>query len=471
MDREPQHFLHDYVNQTVLHPIGLTAVLILGALLLVVPRRHAVWPIIFMACFVAPAQRVVVFTLNFNLLRIMVLFGTIRLAVRGEWRGMRWNRIDILLVLWTVSGALIFIISYATAEAVKYRLGTMYDAVGMYFLFRMLIRDWSDVRTTTMGFIVVAAPVAIAFMIEHATGRNMFAQLGGVPEITIVREGRLRCQGAFAHSILAGCFWAGVMPLMAAQWWCDSSARMWSAIGLVASTVIILLCASSTPIAAIGFGLVGGALFPLRRHLRYVRWGSVVLLLSLHLVMNAPVWHLISRIDVAGGSFGWQRYHLIDETIRHFDDWWLLGTHSTVRWGEDLYDVTNQFILEGVRGGALTLCLFVAMIGFSFQAVGRLCRSVEQDRPKLILAWALGVALFIHCMNFMAVSYFGQIEMVWYLLLATIASLQALPRTRRPAANNSLKRKRGAARLSAHTARTQARRITDHELTGVPQEP
>jgi hypothetical protein len=456
---DPDRFQHDYVNQTVLHPLGMAAVIVLGLSLLLVPRRYAVWPMIVMACFVAPAQRVVVFTLNFDLLRIMVLFGTVRIAAWGEWRGMRWNRIDVLLVLWTLSGAIIYILSYGTAEAVKYRLGTMYDAVGMYFLFRMLIREWSDARTTTIGFIVVAVPVAFAFMIEHATGRNVFAQLGGVPEITIVREGRLRCQGAFAHSILAGCFWAGVMPLMAAQWWCGGSARRWSAIGLVASIIIILLCASSTPVTAVGFGVAGAILFPMRRYLRYVRWGILALLLALHLVMGTPVWHLISRIDLAGGSTGWQRYHLINEAIRHFDDWWLLGTHSTQRWAEDLYDVTNQFILEGVRGGVLTLCLFVAMIGFSFQAVGRLCQSVEQDRPKLVLAWALGVALFIHCMNFMAVSYFGQIEMVWYLLLATIASLSVIPRARGDAAHDLRRRKRAAGKPSSQRIASTARPV------------
>ena len=42
------------------------------------------------------------------------------------------------------------------------------------------------------------------------------AAMGGVPEITVVREGRLRCQGAFAHPILAGCFWAEQLPLIAA---------------------------------------------------------------------------------------------------------------------------------------------------------------------------------------------------------------------------------------------------------------
>jgi hypothetical protein len=53
-------FDRDYYGATVLHPIGLAAVLVFGIAMCLLPRRHAVWPVIAMACFVAPAQRIVV---------------------------------------------------------------------------------------------------------------------------------------------------------------------------------------------------------------------------------------------------------------------------------------------------------------------------------------------------------------------------------------------------------------------------
>jgi len=56
--------------------------------------------------------------------------------------------------------------------------------------------------------------------------------------------------------------------------------------------------------------------------------------------------------------------------------------------------------------------------------VGRLWRrAAKKKRADLILSWALGVSLFVHCMSFLGVSYFGQISMLWYLSLAMIASL------------------------------------------------
>jgi hypothetical protein len=69
------------------------------------------------------------------------------------------------------------------------------------------------------------------------------------------------------------------------------------------------------------------------------------------------------------------------------------------------------------------MALFVTIIALAYQAVGRIWRGVSNNRAKLALAWALGVALLTHTMSFFAVSYFGQIIIVWYLLLGMIGSL------------------------------------------------
>jgi hypothetical protein len=52
--------------------------------------------------------------------------------------------------------------------------------------------------------------------------------------------------------------------------------------------------------------------------------------------MKAPVWFLIARIDLAGGSSGYHRAMLIDTFLRHFGDWWLLGTKDAFSWGWDM---------------------------------------------------------------------------------------------------------------------------------------
>jgi hypothetical protein len=419
----PANFGNQFMDQTVVHPLALAALIALALALVVVPRRFAIFPMIVLACFIPDAQRIVVSGLDFKFLRILVLAGWIRLLIRGELSGFKPKALDLALVLWVLCSSTMHIVLDGTVEAAINRLGFAFDALGLYFLFRFLIRGWGDVGRTVQGFILIGVPVAVAFLIENSTGRNAFSIFGGVPEMTAIREGRLRCQGAFSHPILAGCFWASLVPLMAALWWRGGAGRAWSVLGVLLSGIIVVTCASSTPVSAVLFAAMGLLAFPMRAHLRWLRWGVVLLLVGLHLVMNNPVWHLIGRVDFAGGSTGWHRFYLIDQTLRHFGEWWLCGTNNTAHWGEGLFDVTNGYVLEGVRGGLLTLILFVLVIAMGFGAVGRLWRSVEGDRPRLAMAWALGVMHFVHAMNLIAVSYFGQIQMIWYLGLAMIGSL------------------------------------------------
>ena len=121
----------------------------------------------------------------------------------------------------------------------------------------------------------------------------------------MIREGRLRCQGAFSHPILAGCFWASVLPLMAATYWQRTVPKWLMMAGIASVFVIIGACASSTPVMGVLFGFLGAAMFPIRPWMRSIRWVMVLALLCLHMVMKAPVWHLISRVDVVSGSTGW----------------------------------------------------------------------------------------------------------------------------------------------------------------------
>lgn len=409
----------EYHGQTTLHPIGAAAVIVLGIVLLVIDRRRAALPMMLIACFVSPAQRLVFLTLDFTLLRIMVLFGWTRLFMRGELRRIRMGPLDYCLLAWTITRTLgVFLRNDMTLGALLYGLGRSFDAVGLYFFFRVLLRDHRDVIDAIRQAAVVAVPVAFAFIVEKITAHNVFAIFGGVAENTWVRHGRLRCQGAFAHAILAGCFWGGLLPQFAALWWQRS--RALAVAGVASAMIIIICCASSTPAMAVIFGAVGALLFPVRGLMPFVRWGLIFGLIALHLFMKAPVWHLISRIDVVGGSTGYHRYRLINEFVNHVNEWWLVGVKSTEHWG--IVDITNQFVKEGIQAGALALLLFCGVIAFAFKGLGQLLRRSEGDPGKLILAWSLGVGIFIHIMNYMAVSYFGQIILIWYMHLAMIGS-------------------------------------------------
>src|SRR5262245_39268127 len=115
-----------------MHPLALSALIALGITMLLVPRRYAILPMAILASFIAPAQRVVIFTLNFDLLRLMVIIGWTRLLVRRELGTIKLQTIDVLLVLWAVSTTTIYSLRETDPRAIVYMLGVSFDCIGMY---------------------------------------------------------------------------------------------------------------------------------------------------------------------------------------------------------------------------------------------------------------------------------------------------------------------------------------------------
>lgn len=431
-------------NTTFMSGLGLAFVLAMGFLMLVLPRRYALLPVVAMVCYMTMGQRVMVAGLNFTLIRILLLFGLMRVVFRGEVQAGSFNRIDRILVWWVLSSIVTYTLLWKTSEAFVNRLGLAYDALGLYFIFRVLIQDVEDMRTVLRQFAWLAVPLAICMLIEKSTGRNPFAALGGVPPETLLREGVLRCQGPFGHPILAGTFGSALIPLFAGLW-SQQKNRSLAVLGMLSGGAITFASGSSGPLMAAVVGITAVVLWPMRRNMRFVRWCLGLTVIGLHLAMAAPVWFILARVGIFGGSTGYHRAILIDHAVRNFSEWWLIGTYSTAHWGYYMFDVTNQYVLIGVQGGILTLSFFVMIIVRCFSAVGCAVRewgdghAIEQK-----LAWAMGASLIVHAVNYISVPYFDQNIVNWYLLLAMIATIGQIPKGSLQAADPQLRAKNSA---------------------------
>jgi hypothetical protein len=177
--------------------------------------------------------------------------------------------------------------------------------------------------------------------------------------------------------------------------------------------------------------------------MRLVRWGLVLTLVALHLVMNGPVWSLIEKVDLTGSSSSYHRYMLIDNCIRHFGDWWLLGVKNYDTWGFDMWDLSDQYVAYAVTGGLLTLVLFIGIITRSFARLGTARRLVRGNRKEDWFLWCLGAAVFAHVVAYFGIGYFDQMQVAWYALLAIISGETTILiglRRRRPEAESSLSR-------------------------------
>lgn len=136
-------------------------------------------------------------------------------------------------------------------------MGSAFNTVGVYFYFRSVIKYFEDIDIVLKIIAVVAIPISIAMLIEWKTGKNLFAFLGGVPELSEIRDDRIRSQGSFQHPILAGTFGATLMPLFVPLWFRNGRMKFFGSLGLAVMTIIPVTSSSSGPAMAYMFGLAG----------------------------------------------------------------------------------------------------------------------------------------------------------------------------------------------------------------------
>jgi hypothetical protein len=408
----------------VITPATIALAVALSLVALFVPKKYFLLPYIVAACFVPADQRIIIAGLDFTVLRILVAVGMLRIVCDGDNKPLRFNAFDKLVIAWAVSGAIIYLLQWGTFAAFIYKCGALFDMVGMYWLFRKSITKLEDIKQTGRMLAVCSLVMVVFVAAEWTTGRNPFAVLGRVG--TVLREGEYRCQASFPHSIMLGLFWATTMPLFAGLWKLGSQKWLYLA-AIAASAFMVIATRSSTPLLTM---LIVLALLPLFRYRQYGRlaaWCILAMLVCLHMVMKAPVWHLIARVNMIGGSTGWHRYHLINEAVNHFSEWAVLGTRSTGHWGYGLFDVTNQYVLEGVRGGVVTLVLFVILLIWGTARVGAASlRKISTGHQWLL--WGICVSILGHCISFFGVSYFGQIILLLYLTFAIVGWVYSNPR-------------------------------------------
>lgn len=411
-------------NETVLHPTAVTLLVVMFLVLLAVQKRDIFVPLVVIGVLVTDIQRIVIAGIDLSFFRIMLLGVMLRMILRGELQGIGWSRVDSFVVAYAVSATVFYFMLWRTASALVNRLGLAFDIMAVYFTCRVYLQDEKPLLVLMRWLCMSVIVVSIPMILEQINGYNLFSAFGGVPEITMAREGRLRAQGAFSHPILAGTYGATILPVAWALY-CTRSGRdrLLAICAYAGSMVMTITSASSGPVLTLAGALMILALWRQRFNVRSLVAIAVCMVVGLHIVMEAPVWHLISRVDIAGGSTGWHRYYLIDQTIRNFSEWAVCGVHTTGHWGWGLNDVTNMYVLQAVRGGLVTFLLFAGMLVLIFSRIGGSVRENRGDGGRQKVAWAWGAVIFAHAVSFIGVSYFGQMNFFFYLAVGVSAAL------------------------------------------------
>lgn len=408
--------------ETALNPLVAVYLLLAIVLILALPRRLVMWPFL-VAFFTIPIGQVVVLgAFHFTALRLLIVAGLLRRAMftgkKNKYPG-GFTPIDWATVLWSVSALVCFCLEFLQTQAFVNGLGTLLDTLGGYLVVRSLIPDGEAIKQTIKVLAAVCLILGVCMINEKISQINVFGLVGGVSLAVTVRDGHIR-SGATLGCLYAGAF-AGVLIPLFLWLWKDRKSRMAAFAGLFGATAMVITSYSSTSWMAFMGSLVGLAFWPIRKQMRMVRWGLVAMLAGLQMVMKAPVWALIARVDLTGSSSGYQRYQLVDMCMRHFSEWWLLGTSNYVNWGWDSWDLCNQFVAVALTGGLLTLIFYIGIFKCGFSAIGTARKRVEGNKEQEWFLWCLGSALFATVVAHFGINYMAQLIMGFFPLIVCIS--------------------------------------------------
>jgi hypothetical protein len=404
-------------------PLSL-GLLFLGVLIILRgPRKWVLPTFLALSTLMSLALHIVVLGFALMPYRVLLLAGWARVLLDGEQRGFTFSAMDktfLFLSSWMVVTETLL----GGGEGFVYGVANyVFDALGIYFLCRMFLRDQDDLWHAVKGLAATCFVVAAFMCVEYVAHRNLLSALGAVQDAAQERKGRMRCAASFSIAITAGTFGAALLPLFIGCWWQRGSMKKWAVPGCIGATFITIASGSAGPLSTWVVAILALLAWRLRDHMRKIRWATLFMLIALHMVMKAPVWALIARLQVVPGASAWHRFNVIDAFIRNVGQWWAYGVVSTADWGWFVDDVANQFCIIAKHGGMLALLLFIRLIWLGFREVGTTVRDVADDRSVAMLAWSFGAMLFAHVTSFFGISYYDQIKVTWFANLAMLASV------------------------------------------------
>jgi hypothetical protein len=413
-----------------LNPFATLFFVVIAALLWAVPRKLALVPLLVGCCYMTLGQGIELGPITLPIYRMLLAVGFLRVVVKGERLSGDINFIDKLMIAWAVWYLFAsFFHDGSPGSGPIYTLGVIFNQLLLYFLVRVWCRDVNDLTDLIKILGLLFLPVALEMVFEKITGKNLFSVFGGISENVLVREGKLRAQGPFLHPILAGTVGATSVPLFVSIL---KQHKAFAWIGIVSSLGMVITSTSSGPIMSLLAALFGLMMWRFRHLAKMARICAVIAYFGLMLVMERPPYYLISKIDISGGSTGWHRSYLIEQTFNYLSEWWLFGTDHTRHWMKDQgvgmlpnhTDITNYYIAFGVNGGLPCMLMIILMLLCSFRWVGRLEAAMFADHPEnSFKIWCFGCSLFSHAVTSISVAYFDQSVAFFWLNVAVISSM------------------------------------------------
>ena len=425
-----------------MNAIGTSLLALLVLLVLLAPRRWALLGMMAGVLFLTQGQAIHVLGLNLNSMRFLELAGFIRVMVRREFLFSSLNGIDRAFILVYVYTTFVFLLRSNLGQSTSMditqvstmdKIGSMVDAVLCYFTFRGLIESMEDWVWFLRSFVILLVPYVALVSVERLTHQNPFALVGGIP--VFVDLDRIRCVGSFKHPSLLGTLGASFLPLyIGLAFTKNNCIRAFVGIGLCLA--IVLFSNSGGPVGFAALTVTAWLLWIMRTKMFIVRRLIVVLLVLLDLFMKASLWYLPDKFSLIFGGDGWHRSRLMEVAFNDISLWWFAGMplDLTKDWFPYLVggavDITNLYLSFGLDAGLIAMALFILLLVRAFRGLGQALAAARSNSPMPseaeFLLWGLGAMLSGHISNWIAITYFDQTNVVWFMQIAAISSISQM---------------------------------------------
>ncbi len=352
-------------------------------------------------------------------------------------RKFTWNRLDTLVTLSMVVYVGTYMITQVSplAQTLEGRAGFVMDTWCAYLAARFIVTDRSKLISIIKCIAIAMIPLAILGVVESVTGWQPFASMWRFSpwfrgDGRFVSEGRFgfaRAVGPFSHAILFGGVFAMFLPLI---YYFRREKGDWGSLAYIISGIVLLGALSSMSSGPWVMVIVVIFCLVMEKRKQLIKPLFVFIVfscISIGIASNRPFYHVLASWANPLGGASWHRAKLIDIAIENFNEWWMVGYgDKDPGWGPQLgmgrSDITNEYILNGVRYGILGVIALCAVLAKAFRGLISTYRRMKDPALKS-LCWAFGSLLFSVAVAWMSVSFFGQLSTLVYCSIGMIGSL------------------------------------------------
>ena len=226
---------------TFIHPAIVVLIIVSCILIPVINIRYSIFLMVLLSIIIPKTQRISIFTLNFNIIRLILLTGWIKIIFNKELKLVKTEKIDKTIIYYVMVSSIVYVIQQSNLNAVIHMLGFSYDVIGTYFLYRIIIKRKEDISTIINSLAIVSVILAIFMFYEQWTGKNWFYVIGAENKFTPARMGLLRSSGPFGHAITAGLFGATMIPLCFSMWRHKWGSPFFGFVGMLSACIVIYI--------------------------------------------------------------------------------------------------------------------------------------------------------------------------------------------------------------------------------------